>query len=62
MRFAVETKTGTKVVNSMFEAVLYFQGFYNDMAAGKSDEEQKAAAKAMITYLLATGKIRVIEE
>lgn len=62
MRFAVDTKTGTKVVNSMLEAVQHFAGYYLDMAKGKSDKEQKALSKAFVTYLLASGKIQVIEE
>ena len=57
MKYLVETKEGRKIAATMNEAVKMYQGYFNDMATGKSDEEQMSIAAAFAAHLLFSGKI-----
>lgn len=60
MRYRVQTATGETIVNDISDAVAYFQGYYNEIAANKSDAKQEIISQIFVAYLLSTGKITLL--
>ena len=62
MKYKVNLKNGSSVVvDSMLKATRYFVGYAREIAATlKTDEELQQFAYIFSNYLLATGKVEII--
>ena len=62
MKYKVNLKDGsTVVVDSMLKATRYFVGYAREMVKDfNTDEELQQFAYVFSTYLLATGKVEII--